>query len=209
MKSHLDNLKSTMATQDALHNSIARSVDLTIRENFPNNFHSLCHVYAVVGANIASIVLGHEYRPVAGMAVIDCGGGNFLRFTDDNSLLKECNGAYHCWIESSQHDGCAKEIIDISFTHKHIFAKKCNIKWRKKSPRYLWGKAADILLDSKLNKLPSRFPEGKLWLCETNNGIEWMNRQVATFVGGYVNLTTLALNRLIQESAYLSEAIAA
>jgi hypothetical protein len=183
---HLNTSIDTMATQDAMRLLIAQSVDSTIRQHFPKNYHSICHAYAVIGSNVASIVLGREYRPVAGLAVIDCGDGCFMNFTDDSAFYNEGDGAYHCWIESCHHDGCGKELIDISFLHKEAFAKSQNIVWRKMPAFYLWGSTADLVIDAELNNLPSIFPEGKIWLRETQNGIEWMSRRVEDLMEHYV-----------------------
>jgi hypothetical protein len=203
MTYHPDMLKNSMATQDAFRLLIARSVDSTIREYFPERYLTLCHDYAIIGSNVVSIALGRQYRPVAGLAKFDCGNGNFINFTDDLAFFKEGGGAFHCWIESSTQDRCDKEIIDFSFMHKEKFAAIHNMAWRKMPSNYLWGLATDLVIDAELNNLPPKFPDGKVWLRETQNGIGWMNQRIAAHVEYYVSATALALKKIKQESELL------
>lgn len=204
---HPEMLSGNTTTQDAMRLLIVQAVDAAIRERYPKRYLSLCHDYAIIGSNVASIVLGREYRPVAGLAVIDCGEGCFMRFTDDHAFFKDGGGAYHCWIESCAPGGCDKEIIDISSMHKEAFAKSHNMTWRKTPPGYVWGRARDLVIDAELHNLPPAFPDGKIWLRETRNGIEWLNRRVAAHVEYYVTSTASALKKVKRESAFLSELV--
>jgi hypothetical protein len=73
--------------------AIAGGVRHSLGRWFPDNFYSLCHAFAVVGANLASIALGHNYRPVAGLAAIDGGAGQLIDLTfEHNHLYAQANG---------------------------------------------------------------------------------------------------------------------
>src|SRR4051812_45454011 len=80
---------------------IAHCVNQVIRQYYPTQYCSLCHVYAIVGSNLISIVLDRVYRPVAGLAAVDCGGGQLMRMADNEAFSHPAGGAYHCWIESA------------------------------------------------------------------------------------------------------------
>jgi len=200
-------LKDTKTTPKAIRLLIARTVDSIVREYFPTKYPALCHAYAVIGSNVISIALGREYRPVAGLAVIDCGGGCFMNFTEAQVFDREGDGAYHCWIESCPQDGYEKEIVDISFIHNSAFAKSQNIVWRKKPSTYLWGNFADLVIDADPDNLPPSFPEGKMWVREMPEGMEWLNRRVAEHMEHYAAFTALALKKLQNDSVRLSKSI--
>jgi hypothetical protein len=176
---------------------IAESVNDIIQAAFPDRYFSLCHVYAVVGANVASIALGREYRPVAGLAVIDCGGGHFLEFLDNQAFSNEAGGAFHCWIESASDASAGREIIDLTYRHNPIYAQQNQILWCKEdAPNYLWGLHKDIVLDDELSALPSSFPSGKIWLRETDQGFRWINQYVESRLDEYAKLSGFALRLL-------------
>jgi len=169
-----------------------------IRSLFPEKYLGLCHAYAVVGSNIASIVLGREYRPVAGLAVIDSGVGCFIKLIDNNAFSRIEGGAYHCWIESvGTHAADAeKELVDITYQHNNDYAKQHRMIWRKQAPSYLWGRFGDLVVETELDALPTAIPEGKIWLRETAAGSDWMSRHVAGHADEYLKLTTIALKEL-------------
>jgi len=79
---------------DAVGLRILRVVDYAIRQHYPKNHLSLCHAYATVGACALGMLLGREYRPVAGLAVIDCGAGCFMKF-NDNKAFSSISGGGH------------------------------------------------------------------------------------------------------------------
>lgn len=170
------------------------SVDCTIRELFPEKYESLCHVYAVVGANLATILLKKEYRPVAGLAVIDAGGGNFIKLVDNWAFYGELGGAYHCWIESCTTLPREKELVDFTFKHNPDYARKNGVTWRKKkSPEYLWGLERDLVIAGSAEALPRRFPNGKVWFRETLAGSKWLSMHVDKYSDVYVKMTSRAL----------------
>jgi hypothetical protein len=183
----------------ALKPMIVRSVDFALRSLFPSKYFQLCHAYAIVGSNVASIALDRDYRPVAGLAVIDCGGGSFMRLTDNQAFAGSAGGAYHCWIESCASAPGPRELVDISFMHNSAYAKTHHIAWRKKSSSYQWGRFDELVLEGELDTLPRRFPTGKVWLRETPEGTEWMARQVAEHIEEYLKITVLALKKLRQD----------
>lgn len=170
------------------------SVDCILRDLFPEKFDSLCHAYAVVGANVASILLKKDYRPVAGMAVIDAGAGNFLKLVDNWAFSGEMGGAYHCWIESCENDPSKRELVDFTFKHNPDYARKNGVVWRKKkSPEYLWGLYRDLVIGGNVEALPRRFPNGKVWFRETLAGSKWLSMHVEKYSEEYVKMTALAL----------------
>jgi len=175
---------------------IVQSVDDAIHNLFPKKYFSLCHAYAVVGASVASIILDRRYRPVAGLAVIDCGAGHHLKLLDDKAFSCSKGGAYHCWIESVSQDGADKEIIDIGFKNNRLYAKKHKIPWLKKDSSYLWGKYREVVIDAELKDLPPIFPEGKLWLRETPEGAAWMNQHLDAHINEYAKITAHVLRTI-------------
>jgi hypothetical protein len=175
---------------------VVRAVDYAIRSLFPKKYFGLCHVYAIVGASLASTTLGREYRPVAGMAVIDAGAGCMLKLLDNDAFSRNQGGAYHCWIESMGSDSNDRELIDLTFQHNRDYAKKHKLIWRKKSSGYLWGKRHDIVIESALADLPKQFPDGKFWVQETAEGARWIDTQLSAHMDEYVKLTTFAMKHL-------------
>jgi hypothetical protein len=183
-----------MNLENALKHLIVQSVDSAIRQLFPDKYFSLCHVYAIVGSNVASIILNRNYRPVAGLSIIDCGAGSFIKMIDNHAFSSANGGAFHSWIESQPKDaGIKKELIDIPFKHNSAYARYHNLVWKKKDSSYLWGDFDKLVINAGLNDLPENFPEGKIWLQETPEGQDWMYRQVSDHLDEYCKITTLSL----------------
>mgnify|MGYP001332592023 CR=1 FL=1 len=173
---------------------VYESVDCIIRELFPEKYDSLCHVYAVVGANVSSILLKKDYRPVAGLAVIDAGGGNFFKLIDNWAFYGDIGGAYHCWIESGTNSLLEKELIDFTYKHNPDYARKNGMIWRKKkTPDYLWGLYKELVIAGNHEALPQTFPHGKVWFRETLAGSNWLSKHVEQYSEEYVRMTSIAL----------------
>lgn len=68
--------------------------------------------------------------------------------------------------------------------------------WLKGDVDFLWGGYRDIVIDAELDALPPNFPDGKVWLRETPQGQDWMNRHLATHMGEYIKITSVALKQL-------------
>ena len=193
-------LRHFPADVEHLRPSIVEAVDFAVRSVFPEKYCSLCHAYAIVGSNVASIVLAREYRPVAGLAVIDCGSGDFLDFTETDAFARDIGGAYHCWIESCADDPAhARELVDIAFLHNGAYARAHGLSWRHEEARYLWGAFDDLVIDAELADLPRTFPPGRVWFRETPEGAEWLVRHLRGHMQEYVTLTGLALKILGSE----------
>lgn len=60
-------------------------------------------------------------------------------------------------------------------------------------PDFLWGERRKLVLEGSITALPSAFPDGTLWLCETPEGVQWMTRQLMEHQGAFVTLTAEAL----------------
>ncbi|TFW16209.1 hypothetical protein E4L96_16935 [Massilia arenosa] len=181
----------------SIQSLIAASVNGVLRELYPDRYSSLCHVHAVVGSNLISIVFNRVYRPVAGLAVIDCGGGQMIRLIDNTAFANPAGGAFHCWIESADPSMTVHEIVDLTFRHNHEYAVNNGYAWtRQPPPPYLWGPSPQILVKGELDALPESFDEGRVWLRETDEGWNWMTRHVADNMSAYATLTAHALKRL-------------
>lgn len=179
---------------------IAQCVNQVIRQYYPAQYCSLCHVYAIVGSNLISIVLDRVYRPVAGLAAVDCGGGQLMTMIDNDAFANPAGGAYHCWIESADDLIGEKEVVDLTFRHNHTYAEKNGFQWQRElPPDYLWGPHSQLVVQADLHALPNAFPEGMVWLCETQEGWQWMTRQLAEHQNAFVALTAEAL-KLLQAS---------
>src|SRR5471032_3403187 len=113
---------------------IAHCVNQVVRQYYPEQYCSLCHVYAIVGSNLISIVLGRVYRPVAGLAAVDCGGGQLMRMMDNDAFTNPAGGAYHCWIESADSQAGETEVVDLTFRHNHSYAGLDGFEWRLDAP---------------------------------------------------------------------------
>lgn len=184
----------------SIQSLIAASVNGVLRRLYPEQYCSLCHAHAIVGANLISVVLGRVYRPVAGLALIDCGEGQFLQLLDNNAFANPAGGAFHCWIESADPAFMEKEVVDLTFRHNHEYALKNGTPWRRaQPPAYLWGPESKVVIDAPLNAIPASFPEGMVWLRETDEGWSWMTRHLAENMNAYVTLTAEAL-KLLQAS---------
>ncbi len=181
----------------SIQSLIAQSVNALVRQVYPETYSSLCHVHAVVGANLISIMLGRVYRPVAGLALIDCGAGQFIRLLDNDAFANPAGGAFHCWIESADESFAEKEVVDLTFRHNHEYAQKNGMRWRRQMPpEYLWGPYSRVVIPAELHNMPPSFAQGKVWLRETDEGWDWMTRHVAENMNAYVTLTAEALKLL-------------
>ncbi len=178
----------------SIQSLIAASVNGVVRRLYPEKYSSLCHVHAIVGANAISVVLNRVYRPVAGLALIDCGEGEFIELLDNDAFAKPEGGAFHCWIESADPSFLEKEVVDLTFRHNHEYAERNGHAWRRPlPPPYLWGKASEVMVNAPLEKMPTHFAEGQVWLYETDAGWDWMTNHVAQNINAYVTLTSEVL----------------
>lgn len=175
--------------------AMLEAVDTTIRALCPTTFDSLCYIYAVIGANVMSIAFKRNYRPVAGIAIIDAGGGKHLEFLDDSALERGMGGSYHCWIESVETQAQKKELVDFTFGNNPGFAEANGIPWKTWKSDYLWGRAKDINIGGNINALPKKFPPGKVWFQETKNAQEWLADHLEKHVNDYAKMTFLALRQ--------------
>ncbi|SHN42895.1 hypothetical protein SAMN05192549_11585 [Duganella sacchari] len=179
---------------------IADCVNQVIRQHYPEQYQSLCHVYAIVGSNLISIVLDRVYRPVAGLAAVDCGKGRLMCMMDNAAFTNPAGGAYHCWIESADDLIAEREVVDLTFRHNHEYAEKNGFGWhRELPPDYLWGPQSSIVVKAPPQAIPKSFPDGMVWLCETDEGWAWMMRQLAMHQNAFVALTAEAY-KLFQQS---------
>ena len=175
---------------------IAASVNTVLRARYPDAYCSLCHSHAIVGANVISVVLNRSYRPVAGLALIDCGSG-FIRLTDNAAFANPAGGAFHCWIESADEAFAETEIVDLTFRHNHEYALKNGMAWtRAHPPEYLWGPRSKLVVRAELDTMPDAFEEGQVWLRETPEGASFILRHLADNMNAYVTLTAEALQEL-------------
>lgn len=176
------------------------AVDTTIKALCPTTFDSVCYIYAIIASNVMTVALKKNYRPVAGVALIDAGGGRFLEFLDDTTLESGRGGAYHCWVESNVAGESAKEkeLVDFTFGNNPAYAEAHGVKWTAAKHNYLWGLAKDINLGGELEKLPKKFPPGKVWFHETVNGHKWLSAHLQKHVNDYAKMTFLALRQYNQ-----------
>ena len=180
----------------SMQSLIAASVNHVLRRRYPDNYCSLCHVHAIVGANLISVVLDRVYRPVAGLALIDCGGG-FIRLTDNTAFANPAGGAFHCWIESADPAIVEREVVDLTFRHNREYALKNGIEWQREAPPdYLWGPYRKVVVKGEPERLPAAFAQGQIWLHETDEGWDWMTRHMAEHINAYVALSAEALQEL-------------
>lgn len=173
------------------------AVDTTIRALCPTTFDSLCYIYAIIGSNVMSVALKKNYRPVAGIALIHAGSGKYLEFLDDSALERGLGGSYHCWIESAEPNQTPKqkELVDFTYGNNPGYAETHGIKWQAKKVDYLWGRAQDINLGGDIERLPKKFPEGRVWFQETKNASEWLAAHLEKHVSDYAKMTFLALRQ--------------
>jgi hypothetical protein len=187
---------------------IAESVNRTVKQFFPDKYYSLCHVFSIVGANVISIALQRNYRAVAGLAVIDCGNGVSIKLTDNAAFTNQAGGAFHCWIESTDDLPEQRQMIDFTFKHHMAYAAQNNIGWHKKHhPEFLWGLRDLLVVKAELDAVPAKFSNNQIWVCETQEGLDWMTRHLAENMSAYVGLTTHAL-QLLKYSMPKGQAIA-
>jgi hypothetical protein len=172
--------------------AVAAGVRHSLSHWFPDNFHALCHAFAVVGSNVASIALGRNYRPVAGLAAIDTGAGQLIVMAQENAFDCAEGGAYHCWIESA--DDAPRQLIDLTFEHNHLYAQANGYAWQGgPAASYLWGAFDELTIQTPLESLRPGFGKDKIWLQETPKGTQWMERHVADNANAYVELTAHAM----------------
>jgi hypothetical protein len=180
-----------------MRSAIALSVRNCLCHWFPHNFHSLCHAFAVVGSNVASIALDRNYRPVAGLAAIDAGNDQIIVMADEQAFSHPLGGAYHCWIESD--DAAPVELLDFTFEHNHVYAEANGYPWTgEASPAYLWGPSDVVSIRTPLASLRAGFGKDKIWVSEPQAGARWMQAHIANNTNAYVQLTSDALARYQQ-----------
>jgi hypothetical protein len=180
----------------SIQSLIAASVTGVLRDLYPEQYMSLCHAHAIVGANIISLVFNRTYRPVAGVAMIDC-GSEYMRLLDNNAFGKVEGGAYHCWIECADSSFVEREIVDLTYCHAHLYAKKNGYQWTRAQPsQYIWGPEKRVLVKGDPNRISGPFAEGQIWLRETEEGWNWITRHMSENMHAYVELTALALKSL-------------
>jgi hypothetical protein len=190
-------LAETSPRVQQIQAAIATSVRTSLCHWFPHNFYSLCHAFAVVGSNLASIALDRNYRPVAGLAAIDAGNDQVIVMADEQAFHSPQGGAYHCWIESD--DDAPLELVDFTFGHNQIYAEANGYPWHgEDAPAYLWGLSDAISLRSPLSGLRSGFGKNKIWVSEPPSGPPWMQAHIASNTNAYVQLTSDALVRYHQ-----------
>lgn len=173
---------------------IAASVREVVRTQYPQDHCSLCHVYAVVGANLASITLQRTYKPVAGLAAIDAGAGKIICLADNLAFSNPAGGSYHCWIESCDLELHERELLDFTIGHNRLYALKNGLPWSgAQPPRFLWGLFRELVPNCEMQDLAPNFGKNKIWVRETESGLAWMEQHLANHLNAYVNLTALAL----------------
>ncbi len=172
---------------------VAKALDCSMRQLFPRKYAGLCHVYAIVGANVLSVCFPVEYRPVAGVAVIPTGSG-FLEMLDDSAFHKRQGGAYHCWMESVGEK--SKELVDLSFGNNAEYANICGVSWTKPRQDYLQGMSRRINLATRYHVPPAQIPDDKVWFKETENGRNWLALQMVKHEQEYARITGLVLRRI-------------
>jgi len=190
-----------------IQQTIASTVREVIRTHFPEDYTALCHAYAVVGANLASIALDKAYRPVAGLAAIDSGAGTLITMADERAFANDLGGSYHCWIESVEEPGQPKELVDFTFSHNRVYALRNGYQWAgAASPRYLWGPFDALTMPGELRDLQPGFGKEKIWLQECDAGVHWMAQHLEINVLGYIELTAAALRVYRKQAAHWPDA---
>lgn len=177
---------------------IANAVDTTVRLLFPDKYFGLCYLYAILGANVSSVLLDRSYVPVAGIALINAGNGNFIELLDNDGFFRDRGGAFHCWIESTDRD--VVELVDFTFRHNKSYAESHGLKWKEKYISYLWGKKDELLLPAADRfDLPPSFPSGKSWYQASDEGTEFLRQHMAQHVAAHARLTEFCFNVLLLE----------
>ena len=182
-------------------NLIAATVKDVMQENFPDKHLSLCHAYAIVGANLAAIELEKPFRPVGGKAMFDTGTRQLIYMTDKQAFANPLGGAYHCWIESEGMDKNERELVDLTFGNNHSFARQCGVPWSGSAPPpYLWGKFKELALNCDLTQVQPGFGKTRIWVKETAAGNQWLASHVQQHESSYVYLTTQALKKFMRKT---------
>lgn len=173
---------------------VASAVDTIIRMAFPEQYFSLCHVYAIVGANVISIVSEKEYRPVAGLTVLDCGDDFYLQLTDDAAFGLNIGGAYHCWIESIDTSLPDKDFVDFTSKHHQKYVEAYKYLWKNgDTDDFIWEKFNGLVVETAGPDFPLTVPDGKVWVRETNAGRQWIAAHIEANADAYMQMTTFAL----------------
>lgn len=165
---------------------------------FPEKYFGLCYLYAILGANMTSQLLNRTYVPVAGIAIINAGNGNFIELLDNEGFFRNRGGAFHCWIESTDRDEA--ELVDFTYRHNKSYAESHGIKWKEKHASYLWGKKDDLLLAAADRlELPPSFPSGKSWFKASDEGTMFLRKHMVEHIEAHAKLTEFCFNVLLIE----------
>ena len=63
-------------------------------------------------------------------------------------------------------------------------------------PDFVWGFHRDIKFDCNEESLPTRLPEGRIWIKRSLDGDRWLAQHVQGYMDNYVKRTSLALASL-------------
>ena len=91
-------------------------------------------------------------------------------------------------------------MVDLTFRHNHTYALKNGYGWQRElPPAFLWGPHSRIAVQAPPDAIPDAFPDGTVWLHETDEGWQWMTQQLLAHQNAFVALTAEAL-KLFQAS---------
>jgi hypothetical protein len=129
---------------EAVHSVLEGAV---LQAGLSNGSAFRCADYAILGARVLGKLTGHGYIAVAGKAIVDCGGSQFLAFTPPRMARRRAVTfsevlGYHCWIESLHPMPGGKprlEIVDFTVRHDWAAAKALGVPFTRDNVKlYLW-----------------------------------------------------------------------
>lgn len=156
-----------------------------------------CGDYALVGARVLSVLLGHPYVAVAGGEIIDCGGGRYIVLFPSRKARRHARKLsdltdYHCWIQAEHGlpaGGVRREWIDFTVRHNRQVAGVFDVPYLAADQNYSWE------WQDSIAPVPAAV---RPQLSANGNGGDWMWREAVCMrlLRKYAQEHETLLNRL-------------
>lgn len=175
----------TAPVERALHPVIDEVVHRSVSEATTKDGYMRCADYAIVGAQLLTLLTGVRYRPVAGGEMMDFGDGNLYALCSTRERRRTAKhlsqlARYHCWIEA-RHAGTEgdvrTEIVDFTMRHDALVAAEVGMPFSGVKQTYLWGWTDEHKVPAELHDHPAFAKQGPHW--------RWPERECTELLRAY------------------------
>lgn len=168
-----------------LHAVIDEAVHRSVSAATTRSGYMRCADYAIVGAQVLTLLTGKTYRPFAGGEVMDFGDGNLYALCTTRERRRSARhlsqlARYHCWIEA-RHDEVGgrvrKEIVDFTLRHDETVANNLGMPFARAYQAYFWGWEDEHAVPAELHDHPVFAKQGPVW--------RWAERECTSLLRAY------------------------